>query len=129
MPKGRDRLKRAEYPYSRASPRVSKKRSLTGQTRLVPIPSPETPLEYAETQSLLPVPILTGMTVSGRSQVKIWDTRSYGHIGVPQGADVLSEMTTDCEGRSAYIYTSSTVQSTKRPPVCFEILVSENGTR
>ena len=34
----------------------SKKRSLTGQTRLVPLPCPKTPLEYPETQSLLPSP-------------------------------------------------------------------------
>jgi hypothetical protein len=34
----------------------SLKRSLMGQTRLVPVPFPKTPLEYPETQSLLPSP-------------------------------------------------------------------------
>jgi hypothetical protein len=37
------------------------------------------------------------MKVSGRSQVKIWDTRLYGYIGVPQGAVVFSDMATYCE--------------------------------
>ena len=46
---------RAETPLL-ARTRMPKKRSLTGQTRLVPLPVPKTPLEYPETLSLLPSP-------------------------------------------------------------------------
>jgi hypothetical protein len=63
MPKGRDRLKRVEYPYSRASPRVSKKRSLTGQTRLVPIPSIKRHWSIPKPSPYYRVPIFTGKKV------------------------------------------------------------------